>query len=143
MSTSVATFRLLAPEFDSVSDDDVGSWLELASLQHTAVAFGNMFGPAMAYFAAHLMKQSGLDDVLEIGAVDGGSTSAAGSPTSRKAGDLSIGYGAAAIATMKAKTVGDAELMETRYGRRYLQIRGTRAARSMRVIVMNPDESDV
>lgn len=120
MPTSIVLFRQLAPEFSSVSDDDVGDWIELAARRHTASAWGAVFVDAMVEYAAHMMTQA---DVIGSGAAP---SATAGPVTARKAGGLAESYGAAAAAA--AAGLGDLTLLETKHGRNYLHLLSTRAA---------------
>jgi hypothetical protein len=113
VSTSVALLEQIAPQY--VGDARAEAYLELAASVHTASVWGSVFAFAMALYAAHMLTQ---DDR----AAEGGAASA-GPVTSRTAGDLSE-----TCANTASQVAGDNELAETIYGRRYLQLRKTRAA---------------
>lgn len=116
--SSLTTFRALIPEFAAVVDATVSVYLSVATLQHNTTSWGAMFETAMVYFAAHLMS---LDPTLGTSGASG-----LGPIKSQKDGDLSRSYGT--IAAASGSTAADEELSQTMYGRRFLQIRGTRAA---------------
>jgi hypothetical protein len=113
VSTSVALLEQIAPQY--VGDARAEAYLELAATVHTASVWGSAFSFAMALYAAHMLTQD--DRAAESGAAS------AGPVTSKTAGDLSESYGHSAAGQIAA----DAELAETIYGRRYLQIRKSRS----------------
>lgn len=133
MSASSDLLRILVPEFAAVGDfpdATVDVFLDVAAQQHNAASFGATFQTAMIYFAAHLLAlayPAGVGSAIGAGA-------GAGAITSKKAGDLSVGYGAASGGVAGGVTLGDADLMTTAYGRRYLSIRNSRSARSPRIV---------
>lgn len=77
------TFKLLAPEFRTVSDDEIDMWMSLAKPFVSKKQFGKLYNQALAYFAAHLMKLSGMGndtygtvaDALRLSSVSEGNTS--------------------------------------------------------------------
>jgi len=113
MSQALTDFRRIAKEFAAVSDDDVNDWIAEASQLTSSEPFGSNYPLAMAYYAAHLMKSFDTD------ASDDVETGNAGPITQVKTGPLSETY---ADAT-KNLSEFDIQLGETKYGRRYLQIR--------------------
>jgi hypothetical protein len=134
VSASSDLLRILVPEFASVVDYPdavVDVFLDTAALQHDAGSFGQTFQIAMIYFTAHLLAS-----VYPAGAGSSvGSGSSGGAIASKKAGDLSVSYGAASGGVAGGVTLGDADLMTTSYGRRYLSIRNSRSARGPRVVI--------
>jgi len=111
----------LYTEFDAVSNVD--DWLTLAAERLTASAWGNVYNQAVAYLAMHLMLEGGLGTGA-TGAVGPGA-GAAGVVTAEKVGDVSKSYGAAST---DASSIGDADLMSTKFGRLYISLRESRAA---------------
>lgn len=116
---SLALYRTLVPAHSAVADDTVTTMLELAARRHTASAWGQVYAEGMVFFAAHQVERT-------PGLVSGsGSASETGTITSQRDGDLSRSYAPPASSGM---TSSDAELQTTRYGQRYLDLRGSRAA---------------
>lgn len=123
MALDTAVLFLIAPQF--TTDSRAATFLALAEQCHTATAWGEVYTQAMSYFAAHM---------LTTAPATGGSDAAPGGPvTSKKAGDVAVSYGSPGGAPM---TSGDADLMTTAYGRRYLQLRESRAAVAPRVVFL-------
>lgn len=80
-------------------------WLEMAELQVSADYFGASYPLALAYFAAHI-------GTLEIR----GNADEVGSLTSKSEGAISVSYSPAGSGT-------DDDLLQTTYGRMYLNLR--------------------
>ncbi len=112
---------VVAPEFNTNPARD--TFLEIAGSLMNATMFGAQQGLAQAYLAAHMLKQ-----VPDASGFEGQS---AGPITSKREGDVAVTYRALID---KVKTLGDAELTETSYGRAYLRIRGSRAGGHSRVV---------
>lgn len=130
-ATSLETFRALCPEFEHVEDPVVTIQLTAAAQAHDPNGWGSsVYVQAMCYYAAHVMKQMGVGLADELIA---GETGKAGPVINRKAGDLAEGYGAGG---RSLASVADGELMETVYGRRYLQLRKGRSSRSAQHITI-------
>lgn len=123
----------------ALSVDDVGAavaptlyadarwstFVAIAQEQLTAAAWGNVYGQASAYLAAHLLQ-------VAIDAENAGA-GVAGSPlTGITTGALSESYGATVAAS---NNTDDALLATTSYGRQFLALRRTRAAGRARVVV--------
>jgi len=108
------------PEFAALDDADatLEAAVDLAVIAHSSTPWGAVYVHAMAFYAAHLLKTTFADD-------DGEGALAAGGVTSKKARDLSEGYGAAASGS---DTLSDRILSTTRYGRQYVALKRTRAA---------------
>lgn len=124
MSASTDLLDTIAPELASVSDTIKGTFIELATTAHTATPWGNVYLFAMVNYAAHLMTQSGYGS-SDPAAASGAAAASAGAATSKKEGDLALGFASSAG---MSSTVEQAWLMETKYGRTYLGLRKTRAA---------------
>ena len=100
--TELEYFRLLAPEFASVPDATVNSWLTMAgNLIVVGCLDAERAAMAQALYAAHLLTLS----------TAGG---AVGAVVSEREGDLSRTY-----ATIKG---GDTVLGSTSYGQQYIEI---------------------
>ena len=101
--TELEYFRLLAPEFASVPDATVNSWLTMADLQAAETCFtDDRAAMAKALYAAHLL------------ALSEGGASSGGTIVSEREGDLSRTY-----ATIKGC---DTVLGSTSYGQQYIDL---------------------
>lgn len=100
--TSLEIFRLVAPELSNVSDTDVNSMIELASLEISKKVYKTLYEKALAYYAAHILT-------LNVLTGDDGVTSAY-PIKSEKEGDLSRTY-----AVSDSSSVGSYEA--TKYGK--------------------------
>lgn len=77
------TLRIIAPEFNTVSEDEIDMWVSLAKPFVSQKQFGKLYAQALAYMAAHMMKMSGMGentygsiaDALRLGSVSEGNTS--------------------------------------------------------------------
>lgn len=128
MSSTTDALEKIAPEVFARADRDF--WITLAAAQLDAVSFGGMYLYAVCYLAAHLATLSPLDADAAADAAG-----AAGPVTARSTGELSESY--ASIATSSTvRTLEEAELASTAYGRRFLSIRSSRAAGKARVVVV-------
>ena len=124
--TSTEVLTAIAPEVAARVDAD--TWLVLAAGQLYSVAWGANYTLGVCYLAAHMATLAPLDvDEAAAGAV------VAGPITSKGAGDLSESYGSA-TSGVSGITTGDAALMLTKYGREFIRLRNTRAARTATVI---------
>ncbi len=123
MSAGLDLIRIIGDEFSGVIDATVETFLEVASQQSNAAAWGAVYTQAMSYLAMHMMAQNGLGS----GSAHSGTGSHGGGVASVKVGDISVGFGYASSAS-GAVGATDADLLETSYGRRYLALRGSRSA---------------
>lgn len=105
--TPLEYFRLLAPEFVAVSDSTANQWLSLAgNLVNTSCLDAERAAMALALYAAHQLR---------LTQTQGSNASTAqGSVTSEREGDLQRTYGA-----LKGS---DSWLGQTPYGQQYLDI---------------------
>lgn len=104
--TPLEYFRLMAPEFASVTDATVNSWLTMAGgLIAVGCLDAERAAMAQALYAAHLMS-------LATRSGQGGA--AMGAVTSEREGDLQRSYGGV--------NGGDTYLGQTSYGLQYLEI---------------------
>lgn len=113
MNKAVDILKLVAPEFNTMSDDDVQTWIELAEPYVSKKVFGKLYNQALAYLAAHLMKMSGHGDT-STGTV-GDSMRVA----SVSEGNTSVSFNTSLYSGNEA----DAELNLTVYGMSYKRIR--------------------
>ena len=105
--TPLEYFRLLAPEFASVADATVNSWLTMAgNLIEVGCLDAERAAMAQALYAAHLLS-------LTTRSGQGGAA-ALGPVTSEREGDLQRSYGG-----VKG---GGTYLGQTTYGQQYLDI---------------------
>ena len=99
MSTP-ARVKLLAKEFEGLSDSVIQEYLTIVDAIIDTAAFGSRVGTAKAYLAAHLMKVSESNGLGDI--------------TSENNGAISRSY--------SANTIDNQELSSTSYGRLYLAL---------------------
>lgn len=105
--TPLEYFRLLAPEFASVNDVTVGTWLTVAgNIADTVCLEAEVANMALALYAAHMLWITTYQA--------SGSGGATGAIKSEKEGDLSRSYGA-----VKGDTTW---LGQSPYGQQYLNV---------------------
>ena len=112
MDEVLKVFRVIAPEFNNLTDEEVTAMLELFSPMVSKNTFGTKYNLALAYFVAHILALNGLYATAQGSSTDG---SVAGIKR-EKEGDLEREY-----------AIPDASdymslLYKTYYGRMYLQI---------------------
>lgn len=83
--SALEIFRIIAPEFSAVSDEDVNKAILVAGMFVCAESYGDYGNAALAIMAAHIMALPG--------GVNGGYSTSSQKVTSMKEGDLSINYG--------------------------------------------------
>lgn len=113
MDKALQIFRLVATEFDTLSDDTIVNWLDLTTPFISKKIFGKFYEQALAYLAAHRLKMSGYGDST-LGTV--GDTLRVGSYSE---GETSIGF----TVNQATNLLVDADLALTPYGLNYLSIR--------------------
>lgn len=118
----LAIVRIVAPEFSSVVDDTVNSWITLTKPLVSAKKFGDLYNQAVALLTCHRMKLSGQFEA----ATEGGSGVAeimnlanTGKVTSYSEGDVSIGFSAGSSA---GSTSSSDYYATTPYGQQYLEL---------------------
>lgn len=111
--TTLETFRLIATEFDAISDDDIENWVELVKPLISEKKFGNTYNMALALLVAHKLKMAGYGDT-STGRVDD-----ALRVSSYSEGEVSISYSASQSGSISV----DAEYTLTAYGLQFLGIR--------------------
>lgn len=112
MDEVLKVFRVIAPEFNNLTDEEVTAMLELFSPMVSKHTFGTKYNLALAYFVAHIIALNGVYATAQGSSTDG---SVAGIKR-EKEGDLEREY-----------AIPDASdymslLYKTYYGRMYLQI---------------------
>ena len=112
MDDVLKVFRVIAPEFNNLTDEEVTAMLELFSPIVSKNTFGTKYNLALAYLVAHIIALNGLYATTQGSSTDG---SVAGIKRERE-GDLEREY-----------AIPDASdymslLYKTYYGRMYLQI---------------------
>ena len=111
----LSTFRLVAGEFENVSDKDVTAMIELQGVRISQKAFGDKYNLAVAYLTAHAFK---LDEMLKGGGASSGGL-VSGAITSEKEGGISVGY-----ASPLLSRYNDGSLYtKTAYGLLFLELR--------------------
>ena len=111
--TTLETFRLIATEFEAISDDDIEDWIELVKPLISEKKFGNTYNMALALLVAHKLKMAGYGDT-STGRVDD-----ALRVNSYSEGEVSISYSASQSGSISV----DAEYTLTAYGLQFLGIR--------------------
>ena len=112
MDDVLKVFRVIAPEFANLTDEEVMAMLELFAPMVSKNTFGAKYNLALAYFVAHILALNGVYASVQGSSTDG---SVAGIKR-EKEGDLEREY-----------AIPDASdymslLYKTYYGRMYLQI---------------------
>ena len=112
MDEVLKVFRVIAPEFNNLTDEEVTAMLELFAPMVSKNTFGTKYNLALAYFVAHIIALNGVYATTQGSSTDG---SVAGIKR-EKEGDLEREY-----------AIPDASdymslLYKTYYGRMYLQI---------------------
>lgn len=112
MDEVLKVFRVIAPEFNNLTDEEVTAMLELFAPMVSKNTFGTKYNLALAYFVAHIIALNGVYATTQGSSTDG---SVAGIKRERE-GDLEREY-----------AIPDASdymslLYKTYYGRMYLQI---------------------
>jgi len=116
---------LAVPAFAGVSTAVIDSYLEQAAQAHRTDGWGNVYVQALAYYAMHLMAQDGVAGYVA------GSAGGYGVVTNRTTGGISVGHATPATRTVSP---GDMWLTSTRWGLRYLHLRGSRFGRARAVV---------
>ena len=112
----IAIIRLVAPEFETVSDADLSQWISLCEPLVSKRKFGALYNQAVALLAAHRMKLSGKYEPEETSAIS--AIANAGRVASYTEGQVSISFNSTASA---AGTEATYEL--TSYGQQFLSLR--------------------
>lgn len=112
MDDVLKVFRVIAPEFSNLTDEEVTAMLELFAPMVSKNTFGIKYNLALAYFVAHILALNGVYATAQGSSTDG---SVAGIKRERE-GDLEREY-----------AIPDASdymslLYKSYYGRMYLQI---------------------
>jgi len=103
-------FRVLATEFSQKADDEVNIWLDMTKNMVSRTFFGHIYPQALALMAAHRMKLAEMAEKHAIGIAPVASISEDGASMS--------------FALNQTDLQGqDGLLMETAYGRQYLEIK--------------------
>jgi len=114
-------FKQIAPEYANEDDATIAVFIDLAAQRLGGpLVWGAVYTQAVAYLAAHLLA------VSRAGVDGSGGTSA--EVTSKRTGDLAVGYASSGIGG------DDAALAATRFGKEFLALRSTRAVGRASVI---------
>jgi hypothetical protein len=117
------TFRMVAPEFNAVPDEDVAAWVELTAPLASKRKFRNLWVQALALLAAHRMKMANAgvsgDPLEDVGGIGVGNLMRV---TNYSEGEVSLGFNSNAL----QYTETNAELALTPYGVQYLSLRRMR-----------------
>ncbi len=112
--TALEIFRLVAKEFETVSDDEVNGWIALTKPLISKRIFGQVYNQAVSLLTAHRMKVSGSyassDEVTN-------QTNAFG-VSSYSEGDTSVSFNVSNIST-----ADDSWYALTSYGLQFLELR--------------------
>lgn len=106
--------RIVMKEFDSVPDDEVKVFLELAEPLISRKKYGKVYQQALAYLTAHKMKLGGLGKQIGTGTI--GDTIGLSSVSE---GETSVSFSN----SQSSNTSSDAEYGLTVYGMQFLQLR--------------------
>lgn len=113
MMNTLQIFRLVATEFDNLTDETIENWIELTEPLISKRRFKKLYNQALALLTAHRLKMSGYGDST-FGTV--GDTLRVGSYSE---GETSIGF----TVNQGTNLMADAELALTPYGLEYLSLR--------------------
>lgn len=113
MTDALRIFRLVATEFETLSDDTIESWLKLTAPFISEKRFGKLYTQALALLTAHRLKVSGYGDST-LGTV--GDSLRVGSYSE---GETSVSF----TVNQGTNLMADAELALTPYGLEFLSIR--------------------
>ena len=113
MSKTLQIVRLVATEFENLSDETIEMWIDLTAPLISKKVFGKLYEQALALLTAHRLKMSGYGDST-FGTV--GDTLRVGSYSE---GETSIGF----TVNQGTNLMVDAELALTPYGLEYLSLR--------------------
>ena len=113
MEDSLRIFRLVAKEFNTMTDEEVQEHMDLFSCMLSVKRYGKLYDKALAYLTAHKLKMNGYGDVsngtiadsLRVGSYSEGETSI--SYTTNQGTNLQV----------------DAEYALTSYGLMYLELK--------------------
>lgn len=113
MMKALQIFRLVATEFDALSDETIENWLDLTSPFISKKRFGKLYEQALALLTAHRLKMAGYGDST-LGTVG----------DSLRVGGYSEGETSVSFTVNQATNLlADAELALTPYGLEYLSLR--------------------
>jgi len=125
MEAVLRVFRIVAPAFSAISDDEVLAWIELTSPLISQRRFKHLWSQALALLTAHRMKMA------NVGVADGGDPLADVSGigvgnlmrvANYSEGQVSLGFNT----NIGQYTETNAELALTEYGIQYLSLRRMR-----------------
>jgi hypothetical protein len=117
--------RLVAAEFNAITDEVVVSWIELTAPLISKRRFKNLWAQALALLTAHRMKMSnvgvaeGGDPLADVGGIGVGNLMRVANYSE---GEVSLGFNT----NIGQYTETDAELALTVYGIQYLSLRRMR-----------------
>ena len=119
----LASFRILYPEFNGVSDDTVTAYIEIATDSLDDVNWSDCYARAVLAVTAHEIALSqnrqANAQTNEIGQVI--TSAGSGAITSASAGGISASY--AQSASVSAGNDTDAYYSQTQYGQQYLSLK--------------------
>lgn len=111
--TEHQAFRLVAPEFNSVKEEELDNWFILTRPLVGKKAFGELYAQALAYLTAHRMKMMGL------GTNENGTVADSIRIGNYSEGETSVGFSV----NQGTNLLSDGELTLTQYGLSYLSLR--------------------
>lgn len=107
-------FRLVAKEFEAISDEEIKTFMEVYSDQISKKRFGKSYDKALAYLTAHKLKMSGYGDIDATGNIADSLR-----VSSYSEGETSISFSTNQGANLQS----DAEFALTIYGLEFLTLR--------------------
>ena len=113
MSKTLQIVRLVATEFEDLSDETIEMWIDLTKPLISKKVFGKLYEQALALLTANRLKMSGYGD-SQLGTV--GDALRVGSYSE---GETSIGF----TVSQQTNLLADAELALTPYGLQFLSLR--------------------
>ena len=120
-SKALGILRIIAPEFQAVSDEEAQKFIELCVPLVSKNKFGDLYDQAVALLAAHRMKLAGFGT-----AVVGGSASNGGATAGFTLASVGEGSANASFNTANINTASDSWYALTPYGLEFLNLRRLR-----------------
>ena len=112
MAITPADFKIRYPEFDSIADARVQTFLDEAILEVGEGAWGTLYEKGVFLLAAHMLA------IDQLNQSSGGGGSVVGELTSRKIGDVTV-----TLASSQSSNDDDKWYTRTTYGAEYLRLK--------------------
>ncbi len=114
MTVTATSFKAKFPEFASVDDATIQSWLDESFIMLNEPCWGEKYDMGINYYTAHFLYSS------IPASLDGEAEMNTGAISARSVDGTNLSYGSATPASQE-----DSFMSTTFYGQRYLQLRAT------------------